>query len=73
MSDTVIIAGLVLAGHLVQGFVSLWVGKKVVYIADRVEEVHRATNGMKAELVKVTGEAEHAKGVLEGKADGGPN
>jgi len=35
----------------------------------KVKEVHDATNGMKEELVRVTGEAEHAKGVLEGAAD----
>jgi hypothetical protein len=31
----------------------------------QIKEVHDATNGMKAELVRVTGEAEHAKGVKE--------
>ena len=43
-------------------------GKKLDTIQKQVEEVHTATNGMKDQLVKVTGESEHAKGLLEGKA-----
>jgi hypothetical protein len=34
-----------------------------------VEKVHTATNSMKDALVKVTGEAEKAKGRLEGAAE----
>jgi ammonia channel protein AmtB len=33
----------------------------------KIEEVHQATNGMKAELVKVTGEAKFAEGVVQGE------
>ena len=39
---------------------ALWNGRKI-------KEIHEATNGMKAELVKVTGEAKFAEGVLEGR------
>jgi hypothetical protein len=34
----------------------------------KIKEVHKATNSMKDDLVKVTGESEHAKGVIEGEA-----
>lgn len=35
----------------------------------KIEEVRHATNSMKDELVKVTGEAEHAKGVVQGRSE----
>ena len=34
--------------------------------AKKIEEVHLATNSMKDELVRVTGESERAKGVIQG-------
>jgi uncharacterized protein YoxC len=36
-------------------------------LRDKVDAVEKATNGMKADLIKVTGEAEHAKGVIQGE------
>lgn len=33
----------------------------------KIEQVHQATNGMKAELVKVTGEAKFAEGLKQGE------
>jgi hypothetical protein len=33
----------------------------------RIDEVHTATNGMKEELVKVTGEKKFAEGVKQGE------
>ena len=33
----------------------------------KIEEVHVATNGMKAELVKVTGDAKYAEGREQGE------
>lgn len=35
----------------------------------KIEAVHIATNSMKDALVKVTGEAEHAKGVQQGRSE----
>jgi hypothetical protein len=35
--------------------------------SDRIEQVHQATNGMKAELVKVTGDKRYADGVEQGE------
>lgn len=45
----------------VEGLVS---GKTIL---EKIEVIHKQTNSIKDELVKVTGEAEHAKGVIEGK------
>ena len=42
-------------------------GEQFKALGEKVEIVHRATNSMKDELVKVTGESEYAKGVVEGK------
>jgi hypothetical protein len=36
----------------------------------KIKEIHAATNGMKAELVRVTGDAKFAEGVKEGHAEG---
>jgi uncharacterized protein YoxC len=33
----------------------------------RIEEVHKATNGMHAELMQVTGDAKYAEGVSHGE------
>lgn len=41
-------------------------------VEKKIEVVHKATNSMKDALVKVTGEAEHAKGVIEGKTQAMP-
>jgi hypothetical protein len=35
--------------------------------SNRIEEVHQATNGMKEQLVKVTGDAKFAEGVTQGE------
>ena len=35
----------------------------------KIEHVRKATNSMKDDLVKATGEIEHAKGVIEGKKE----
>ena len=44
-------------------------GDMLVTALKGIEEVHAATNGMKDALVKVTGEAEFAKGVRQGEKD----
>lgn len=41
---------------------------KIGTVENKVEEIHKATNSMKDALVKVTGESERAKGVIEGAA-----
>jgi hypothetical protein len=33
----------------------------------KIEQVHLATNGMKNELIKVTGDAKYAEGLLHGE------
>jgi len=37
-------------------------------VQEKIEVVHNDVNGKMAELLRVTGEAERAKGTLEGKA-----
>lgn len=39
-----------------------------LYTNRKVEEVRHATNSMKDDLVRITGESEKAKGLLEGAA-----
>ena len=41
-----------------------------IWNSRKIKEIHTATNGMKAELVKVTGDAKFAEGVKEGHAEG---
>jgi hypothetical protein len=41
-----------------------------IWNSTKIKEIHAATNGMKAELVKVTGDAKFAEGVKEGHAEG---
>ena len=41
----------------------------VAAVASKVEEVHKATNGMTAKIVAITAVAENAKGNLEGRAE----
>lgn len=36
----------------------------------KIEQVHLATNGMKEELVKVTGDKRFAEGVMQGELSG---
>ena len=56
------IASLIAAcGSSLAVIMALWNGRKI-------KEIHEATNGMKDELVKVTGAAKFAEGVLEGRA-----
>ena len=58
------IASLVAAcGSSLALVMGIWNGRKI-------KEIHTATNGMKAELVKVTGDAKFAEGVKEGHAEG---
>lgn len=47
------------AASITAAGLALWNNRKI-------EAVHKATNSMKDDLVKVTGQAEHAKGKLEG-------
>lgn len=41
----------------------------VIVCLRKIEEVRLHTNSMREQLIRVTGESEHAKGVLEGKAE----
>jgi len=43
----------------------------VFWNSRKLEVIHKATNSMHEEIVKVTGEAEHAKGRLEGTREAG--
>ena len=58
-----ILTGLAALGSACASFVV------IIKTNKKVEEIHKATNSMKDELVKVTGEAEHAKGKLEGQME----
>ena len=40
-----------------------------VQTTDKINELEKSTNGKLESLLKVTGESEHAKGVLEGKKE----
>jgi hypothetical protein len=42
---------------------------EVATVAAKVEQVHLATNSLTDRLIQTTGEAEKAKGVIEGKAE----
>ena len=64
MSDVVLTALIVTAGPTLLGiFNTLMLSKN----SKRIEEVHKATNSMKDELVQTTKLAAHAAGVLEEK------
>jgi hypothetical protein len=44
-------------------------GKKAEKIVGAINVIKEQTDGISAKLVKVTGEAEHAKGMLQGAAE----
>lgn len=55
-----------------QAFTAFWVymnGKRSKLNAENIEKIEKATNSMKDALVKTTGEAEKAKGILEGRQE----
>lgn len=58
-----LIAALVLAFNCWQAWNN---GRNAKKIGDEVTLIKEQTDGISAKLVKVTGEAEHAKGVLQG-------
>jgi hypothetical protein len=60
---------IVAVGTLCTTLIGLWNSWKVSRLSDKVEVVHKATNSMKDQLVRVTGESEFAKGKLEGEAE----
>jgi hypothetical protein len=69
MSDPVEVALIVAAASVVPNILSLLLQ---FFTHGRITTLERNTNGIKDELVRVTGEAERAKGVIEGKADAEP-
>jgi len=70
MSDAVIIA---LTGSCTTTFgiiVVAWLNtRQNRVISTKVDDYHKAVNGNMDKLLKVTGESEKAKGVIQGKAD----
>ncbi len=67
MSDPVILALISTIGSIVTAILTAVVTVMMRDTRKAVREVEKQTNSMKDALVKVTGESEHAKGVLEGK------
>ena len=55
------------AGELINSLVLLANTILVIYATTQIRKVEIATNSMKDALVKVTGESEHAKGVIAGR------
>ena len=62
MSDPVLIAIIITAPTLLQIISNFRLHKKVDTVKDEI-------NGRMGELLKITGESEKAKGVIEGKAN----
>lgn len=54
-------------GSLLTILIGILNTRKLNRQAGSIEAIHKATNSMKDDLIKVTGEAEHAKGKLEGE------
>ena len=53
---------------LILGILNAVVLVSVAWIGRRINTLEKNTNSIKDALVKVTGESEHAKGVIQGKA-----
>ena len=49
--------------------VSMQNASKINNVREATEEIHKATNSMKDQLVRVTAEKEHAAGVLAGRQE----
>lgn len=54
--------------NLLTPFFWLWMKKKFNSMSGTIDLLEKNTNSIKDALVKTTGEAEKAKGVLEGRA-----
>lgn len=54
---------------IVAGVLKLWGDRNHAATQQSIEVIHRDVNGKMAELIKVTGQAEKAKGKLEGAAE----
>lgn len=67
MSDAVIITGAVLS--FLSTTISAYLAYRIQVMGRRVEEVQRATNGMKEELVEATRSAAHAAGRRDQRDD----
>jgi hypothetical protein len=69
MSDAFWIALVSGVPGIIAAMTSAYVAMKQAQLAKQVEVVHVATNSMHDAMLKVTGEAEKAKGKLEGAAE----
>jgi len=56
-------------GVLINAIIALLTYIKTMNTAETISVLEKNTNSIKDALVKVTGESEHAKGVLQGKAE----
>lgn len=63
MSDIVLVAIITGGFGLITMFVNRWFKK----MDEKLDQYHKAVNGKMDELLQVTGEAEKAKGVKEGR------
>ena len=75
MSDTVLIALIAGLPSIISATLSIFnniLGRKntqhIVQAKEAIITLEKNTNSIKDALVKVTGEAEHAKGVIEGES-----
>jgi hypothetical protein len=68
MTDSTAIT-IALIGAATSVFASLCTLAVAVYTHSRIKELAVNTNSIKDELVKVTGQSEFAKGVIQGAAD----
>ena len=66
MSDAVITAGITTIGLIVVAYLNTKQNRK---ISDKVDGYHKDVNGKMGELLRVTGEAEKAKGVKQGSEE----
>ena len=49
--------------------ISAWSARKLIPVVDQVQKIEVATNSMKDALVAATAKAEHAAGVVAGRAE----
>jgi hypothetical protein len=71
MSDPVLIALIVTIPAAMNAISNFWLHRKVDDVKADVGTVKEEINGRMGELLKVTGESEKAKGVMEGRSRAG--
>ena len=67
MSDVIVVAFIAAIPGIITAISQFQLHRKVDAVTSEVVTVKKEINGRMGELLKVTGEAEKAKGVIEGK------